>query len=109
MISQQVRDAHELLPIPASARESFGVIYFVQSGQFIKIGHSKKWPERLSGLQTGSPMEINVLHVEAGPVSKERALHRTFDRYHYRGEWFHASAELLVFIEQRKDLAIPQS
>lgn len=104
MISAEIKDAHELMPIPASMGSAFGVVYFVQSGQFIKIGHSRKWPERLSVLQTGSPMEISILHVEAGLISKERALHRRFSRSHYRGEWFHASAEIFAFIEQRKEL-----
>jgi hypothetical protein len=103
-IMSDLQDAHELLPIPASMRAHFGVVYFVQSGQFIKIGHSKKWPERLSVLQTGSPMGIEVLHVEVGPTSKERALHRRFGMYRYRGEWFHASAALFDFIESRKGL-----
>jgi hypothetical protein len=105
-VLQRIKDAQELLPIAPRYAEEFGVVYFVQSGQFVKIGHTRQWPERVTRLQTASPMELIVLHTEAGAPSKERALHRSFHHLHYRGEWFHAYAELFCFIENRKAFGV---
>jgi hypothetical protein len=54
-------------------------------------------------LQTSSPSELKLLgKIQAESVSKarelEQSLHKTFDKYRVRGEWFEASVELLDYI-----------
>lgn len=99
-MSQYLKDMYELLPTINSDQ---GIVYFVQSGEFVKIGHSKKWPARLSGLQTASPTPLTVLHVIAGSAAKEKALHRKFMRLKAHGEWFRKEAELAAYIEMLKE------
>jgi hypothetical protein len=101
IISQRVKDAHALMPtLPSYAAGA--VVYFVRGGDFIKIGFSKRWQGRMSGLQTGSPVKLELLHVEPGDVAKERALHRHFHHLHSHREWFRAGSELLAYIEMLK-------
>ena len=89
-----------MLPVPQ--QEDGSVVYFVRAGDFIKIGFSKKWRGRLSHLQTGSPLPLELLHAEPGDVAKEQALHRHFKHLHSQGEWFRAAADLLNYIEKLK-------
>lgn len=68
-----------------------------------KIGVAKDVNKRLDGMQVGNPRILKVA-VELGPFSKreayevERKMHKCFDRYRVRGEWFD------VLILRRMDL-----
>lgn len=75
-------------------------IYFVgpKDGP-VKIGKAKNVRYRLSGLQTGSPVELELLGVMIGRPNLERALHSRFERYRKHGEWFEKSQEIIEFIE----------
>lgn len=98
--SQKVIDAAMLLPRACSPTES--VIYFAEAGNYIKIGYSKNWKDRLRSLYGSSPLTINVLHVSPGTPAKERALHRKFAHCRAHGEWFHKSPDLLAYIDVLK-------
>ena len=77
------------------------MIYFIQqdtSGP-IKIGYTNKHVrKRLSALQTGCSECLNLLGTIEGNRDVERQLHSQFK--HMRGEWFHPTQELLVYIEE---------
>lgn len=87
-----------LLPItPAERPALMGTVYFVASGEFVKIGFtSKPMAERIKYLQTGNPHKIEqlyaVLNVEC---SFEKCLHRLLAGARFREEWFAAEKELL--------------
>lgn len=98
-VSQSVKDSVNLLPGAGGFVGS--VVYFVRSGDFIKIGFSKNWPLRFSRLQTSAPTKLEVVHVESGWLQTEKALHRKFRHLHSHGEWFRAEPELLAFIDLR--------
>lgn len=79
--------------------KSGSVIYFIQAGEFIKIGISnrKAFNRRLASLQTGCPYKLTVLRVvdTLWPVADERRLHRLFSAYRVRSrnEWFKMSKQ----------------
>lgn len=82
-------------------------IYFIQANtaywQRIKIGRSGNVSSRIAELQVGSPTPLVLLGTikaksEEHAKHLERALHKTFDAYHYEGEWFSAAQPLREFI-----------
>src|SRR5262249_28266675 len=102
-ISQFIKDAHDRLPIGMKFAEQMGLVYFVETGDFIKIGHTKNWRVRLTSLQTSSPTKLTILHLEPGDVSQEKALHRKFRHLHNHGEWFRKGADLIAYIDRLKE------
>lgn len=100
--SRQVADLHEMLPYPTSTAAEFGWVYFLRAGDLIKIGHSQEPRGRLATLRGASPLKLDLLHIEPGPVSKERTLHRRFRRLRSHGEWFRAEHDLLAYIDLLK-------
>ena len=65
-------------------------VYFVQSGDFVKIGFSKAIESRLTSLQTGNPVALKLLTTVTGPASLERMFHDLFAAHRTSGEWFKA-------------------
>lgn len=76
-------------------------IYFVRSGEFIKIGQSKQWKKRIEQMQVGSPHTIITLLVLVAEPSLEGKLHNWFRADHFRGEWFHSGPAILAYIKER--------
>jgi hypothetical protein len=79
-----------------------GLVYFMQSGDFIKIGYTRSPAARVMKMRTDCPMPIVLLHSEPGTFQQERFLHRQFAAHRTQGEWFRAAPELLEYIERRK-------
>lgn len=76
-------------------------VYFVQpvDGGPIKIGIAANVASRLSGLQTGSPVELRVLGIIPGVrPSREAELHERFASTRKHGEWFEPTPELMAYI-----------
>lgn len=77
-------------------------VYFIQCGNFIKIGCSANPEERVNQLRRGgkalrpSVWEGNPFLIGYVPGTKkdERGLHTDFKNLHDRGEWFRAAPEL---------------
>ena len=78
-------------------RPSF--IYFVCSGEFVKIGWSENWRARLANMQTSNPDPIKVLLILARPKSFEAELHERFAAHAHRGEWFKTHPDIVSFIK----------
>ena len=55
-----------------------GYIYFVKSGDFIKIGYSRSLAARFHKLRTDAPVELELLHIEGGSVKQEKCLPPAF-------------------------------
>jgi hypothetical protein len=90
------------------ARESLGRVYFMRSGDHIKIGTSVNVDARLQEIRkAGSaafPEGVNVketilLASIPGSYEQERELHRHFAHLRTVGEWFTAAPELIEYIE----------
>jgi Meiotically Up-regulated Gene 113 (MUG113) protein len=77
-------------------------IYFIECGDFIKIGHSTRLALRRNGIQGDNPHSVRLLHVVRGTVTDEKMLHERFAHLRHRREWFHRHSELLAFIEKLK-------
>ena len=85
--------------MPASrARRTDGFVYFLDDGDFIKIGWAVDPETRWRDLQTGSARHHQLLGSTPGTLLDERNLHRKFAHLKHRGEWFKKEPELLSFI-----------
>jgi len=55
----------------------------------IKIGFTDSSPEeRLSSIQTGNPLKLDIIHLMDGDVFAERQIHSVLCDYRLAGEWF---------------------
>ncbi len=80
-------------------------IYFIQSGSSgpIKIGYSASSVERrLSTLQTAHHEKLSLLASMEGSQSQEQEIHRRFQFYRLKGEWFNPDPIILNFIDEIK-------
>ena len=77
-------------------------VYFFQQGDFVKIGWSNKWRQRLLTLQRATPHEITPVAVYRGGLTMERSLHVKFAAHRARLEWFHYSDEIRAYVEANK-------
>lgn len=69
-----------------------GFVYYIQEEESknIKIGYSFNLDERLEQLQTANSQELSVIKYEKCifPHIREKELHKQYEEYHIRGEWF---------------------
>jgi hypothetical protein len=82
-------------------------VYIAQCGEAVKIGVAVDVGKRIRGLQTAAADPIRVLRAIRHSFrrvarSNEAGLHRRFAKSRVRGEWFTATAELLVAIATMK-------
>lgn len=90
-----------------TANQTF--IYFLRAGEFVKIGQSRRWKSRMSGMQTGSPYTIVPLLILIADEKMEKQLHRRFKADHFRGEWFHIGPAVRAFIKENKKNCVAKS
>lgn len=74
-------------------------VYFIESGDFIKIGVSGSPELRLKSLQTSSPNELKILATISGTDVEEKRIHHLFDQDRQQGEWFSKTPALTLYIE----------
>jgi hypothetical protein len=85
-------------------------IYFIRAGEFVKIGQSRRWKERMANMQVGSAYTIVPLLVLIGEPELEGKLHNRFRADHFRGEWFHMGPGIVAFIKANlKDCVAKES
>lgn len=96
-------------------KDDSGFVYLAIASQtrWCKIGMSKQPYKRMSSLQTGSPLEITLIHriFTFDMVALEKALHDYYAAYSLRGEWFDLPAECIrefPAIANQLDTAIEQ-
>ena len=74
-----------------------GWLYFVQCGEFVKIGKARDLSKRLSQLQVGNPAELRLLLALPGTsewvTENEQMFHHHMRLRHVRGEWFRCSLD----------------
>lgn len=78
------------------------MIYFVQCGKDgpIKIGCSDDVEKRIAQMQIGCPYELALLWQIKGDNEDEASLHEQWKHEKVRGEWFHPSEQLLLYINR---------
>ena len=76
-------------------------IYFIQAETGkgpVKIGKANDVQSRLGSIQTGHPEKLTVVHtIEGVPIQVEQDLHKRFEAYRVRGEWF--TEDVIRFIK----------
>lgn len=78
-------------PCEGEPDEEGEVVYVVHAREVgkVKIGRTNDLRRRLSGLQTGSPVHLEVIRVYTSVDGvSEGSLHDKFARYRLHGEWF---------------------
>jgi hypothetical protein len=85
-----------------------GGVYLVQGGDDgpIKIGSSCVIERRLTELQIGSPLALNLRAVIPGDMGVERGLHRKFALHRLHGEWFTPHQDILDLIATGRKLPV---
>lgn len=80
------------------------MIYFIKSTNYVKIGFTNKYPlnNRVDLLQVGNPHKLKIIKVISGSINKEKYLHRKFNNFSVRGEWFRLNKEIRAFIKKQK-------
>jgi hypothetical protein len=76
------------------------MIYFIQSGDTVKIGNATNPAKRIRQLKTGNPNSISMLGVMEGTHEDEFRIHGLFVEYRIDGEWFVLSDAIISFIER---------
>lgn len=72
-----------------------GYIYFLWTGDRVKIGFSKNPFNRTANLKTGLSDEVELIVASRGTMREERELHEVLKRWRLEGEWFTASNEVV--------------
>jgi len=74
-------------------------VYFIRSGDLIKIGYTGDLEERKRTMQVNNPTIVEVLKTIPGGYPEEQELHKKFAHLNKTGEWFYAAQELTDFIQ----------
>ena len=94
-----VRGARTPIPVPLKrSLEGWCYLYFVQIGEFVKIGRAVDLRDRMKTLQVSHPQEVRLLAAVPAHASLEGALHQHFQHLRSNGEWFAIAPELEEFI-----------
>lgn len=78
---------------------SGGMVYFLECGEFVKIGHSKDPTYRIGEFTNGNPYPMAIIHSINGRQALEKDIHRTLKDLHHKGEWFRLTDELRAAIK----------
>jgi hypothetical protein len=71
-------------------------VYFIQCGDYIKIGVSKDPEKRRKSMETSNPYPLTLLKVDK--ENSEEYWHEVFKEFHHRGEWYKMTPEQLTDI-----------
>lgn len=95
--------------VKKSTSPKTGYVYFLKTGNEVKIGFSVNPRERLHSLQTGCARPAKMVKIVKGTPTTERAFHKRFAEYHLKGEWFDLRGRLAKYLEQCVDpVAFPK-
>jgi hypothetical protein len=80
----------DVAQIPVPATDGTSEVYLVgnSNSSIAKIGTTKSLQKRLSVLQSGYPLRLEILWHRPGGWALEQYLHRWFADMHVKGEWF---------------------
>jgi hypothetical protein len=74
------------------------LIYFIKCNNYVKIGRSIDPKRRLADLQTGNPFKLTLIRTLNEKDFEESTLHKKFNRFRVRGEWFRYSETIKMFV-----------
>jgi hypothetical protein len=64
-----------------------------------KIGYASTPQNRLSQLQVGNPFALELVATMPGEVVDEKLLHKKFEKYRLKGEWFEYNSEIKEYFK----------
>jgi predicted DNA-binding transcriptional regulator AlpA len=82
------------------ARRNRQSVYFIECGDYIKIGFSASLKRRLAALENVTPYPLILLATINGSKEIEADLHSRFADARHKGEWFRKTPELMSFIAE---------
>jgi len=88
------------------------VVYFVHSGQFIKIGTTTRAQDRVRTIAGRMPEACSLVLLIPGGHAKEAEMHARFHGLRANGEWFRLDARLIKYIKRtrhKQDVACTMS
>jgi DNA-binding XRE family transcriptional regulator len=75
------------------------MIYFIKQGDYVKIGFTNRFKNRLNQLQVSSPIKLEVLAIIEGEKTNEKNMQEKFKHISTNGEWFMYCDELKSYID----------
>lgn len=97
------QQANTALPAPRHERLALAaagaIVYYIRRGNLIKIGTTTEPAQRFTEL-----LPDEILAFEPGGYADEACRHRQFTHLRRRGEYFESAPELLLHIQQIRDL-----
>jgi hypothetical protein len=83
--------------------------YIVQASGFVKIGYTVNLDARLENIQTSCPFEVSVVCLfpyafEVSAREMETSLHKQFEQFRVRGEWFRKKQVLKILRSEGKKI-----
>ncbi len=82
-------------------------VYFIKTGDAIKVGITSDVNKRTIEIQVGNPHKVELLHTidtsEENARKIESQIHELFRKTNLNGEWFHANQFMIDFIRHIKD------
>lgn len=74
-----------------------------KGGGCIKFGRAKNVKSRFSGIQTGSPVKLEIIGSSLLPVEVEDGIHDHLADHHSHGEWFLPTMKVVAIAELIRD------
>lgn len=80
-------------------------VYFVQdcSSKYIKIGYSQSVENRIKGMETDNPHNLELLAVIPGTRKTEKVIHEMLREHNHRSEWFYPEEPVMKLIKAIND------
>lgn len=80
-------------------------VYLIACGGYVKIGFSKNPVARMIYMQVGNPIKLELICQFECPANFhamiERDIHKTFEAWRVRGEWFELERSLAAHLVSR--------
>lgn len=78
------------------------MIYFIKSGEFLKVGYSTDVPKRMKQYATHNP-SFELLYIINGDQKLEKQIQSELSDYHFRLEWFYMDDYVKYMIDYLKE------
>jgi len=92
-----------MFKVPQNLHRSFDArsfLYFIESGEFVKVGLAEDLKKRLFSLQLGNPLELRLVAWRTIPralsIQTERAVHAELVDFAIGREWFRMDGRTAV-------------
>lgn len=82
------------------SRSKEGMVYFIGTDEYVKIGVTTNVDQRLSQIHTSCPLPVELLKLEEGGYQREFELHTLFEEYNEKLEWFRNEGDLNLYLKK---------